>query len=596
MKKISIFIVLTLLFCLLYQYSPLLNKISILKRVSLGYSSSSLGEKSQAKKQLEPLISIEELLEDTSKEATEDLKKLVMREDVMGYLANLALVERDLDSETRADVFYRRALALHSTKEVRLKLASWLVDNGKEEEAIEEYLLLLPDREALEALDQLQAPSMEVARALIKSNHRQRTIDYIYEILDEESLSLCNERELIVALGRSYAQLGQHREALPYLRKIYEEGDEEIALWYARSLESTGAISEAFSIYEEMGASGAHALGNILHREGKKEEAAKILAKSTNPIGLWQSAILWEELSKTHKSLEIYLYLAEGESRYRDDAAYRAYVLLEREGLEGTEEMLEVLKEYPSWAVRLTGEANWELEPDPEIEVPSFLSSVEALEERGYDDWAEIELAIGQKNLELPEMLALSKWYLHRGEYYLSTVWGIRSLNVMETMKGYLSAYPRPYKEIVLETAEKYGVDPHLIWAKMREESHFRPQVVSAAGALGLMQLMPSTGQEMAGRLGMGITNLHLLQPEINILLGVFYLRQMLNMFDHDLDRALAAYNGGPGNVQRWSRSPLGTTPSDFPTAITFMETRNHLTKVLDTYHTYNWLYGQIGE
>jgi soluble lytic murein transglycosylase len=247
---------------------------------------------------------------------------------------------------------------------------------------------------------------------------------------------------------------------------------------------------------------------------------------------------------------------------------------------------------YPAWAARLTGEASWESAATPEYEKPSFIRIAEALQERGRQEWADIALAMGQARAGLTDMLALGDWHLAHGNYFQATRWGIRSLNTEKTERGYLLAYPRPFKELVLEAAAKYELDPHLIWAVMREESHFRPQVSSWAGAMGLMQIMPATGMEIAGMKGVELLPDDLFKPEVNIDFGAFYLRRLLNKFEGDLDKVLAAYNGGSGNVRRWSESPLGTTPEDFPTAITFFETREYLTKVLDSYLTYNWLYG----
>lgn len=538
------------------------------------------------------LLQLADLLEDEREEATLQLQELASREDVVGYLANLNLAERELESPT-SDVFYRRALALHSTQDVHFQLAYSLADQGRVKEAITEYLTLLPAQEALEALEKLDAPMMEIAWAFIRSNHRQRTVDYIQQIINLPELSPSERLELTAALGESYAILGRFGEALPYLKEVYEEGQTEVSFWYARSLEGTGATTKAISIYEEMGADGAHRLGNIFLQQGKREEGAQILSQSNHAMARWQSARLWEELDQPSMALKIYQELAKGETRYRDDAAYRAYILLKRMGLDGTQQMLEILKEYPAWSIRITGEGNWSQLDDSPIEKPSFLYSVQRMEEMGYPEWGKIELAIHQRNLSTPEMLALGHWHYQRGDYYLSTVWGMRSLHTEKTQSGYQLAYPRPFEETVLKVAELYRVKPHLIWAVMREESHFRPAIASPAGAMGLMQIMPATGLEIAGRLNMHITPRDLLNPEINISFGVFYLRQMLNQFEESIDKALAAYNGGPGNVMRWSNSPLGTTPADFPTAITFLETREYITKVLNTYHTYNWLYDE---
>lgn len=548
--------------------------------------------------ELAAIFLIEELMIGPGSEtmAIRELHNLAGGSGLAAYLANLALAERgreaDAGSGQTADLFYRRALALHPAKAVRFQLAAWLAGNGREAEAIAEYLLLLPARDAMDALVKLGASAGEVSLALVEGSHWQAAVEYIYQALDDHKLPSAARLELLGRLGQSHAQLGRHKEALPYLEEAFRAGCTETAWWYARSLEATGNKAAAGAIYEDLGTAGAYRLGLLLKEQGKMEEAARVLGSSESAAARWQAARLWEELGQPERAIAIYLGMAREESRYRDDAAFRAYIIMQRNGQAGAQEMLELLMAYPAWAARLTGEASWESVATPEYEKPSFIRVAEALQQRGRQEWADIALAIGQGRAGLTDMLALGDWHLARGNYFQATRWGIRSLNTEKTERGYLLAYPRPFKELVLEAAAKYELDPHLIWAVMREESHFRPQARSWAGAMGLMQIMPATGMEIAGRKGVELVLDDLLKPEVNIDFGAFYLRRLLNKFEGDLDKVLAAYNGGSGNVRRWSESPLGATPKDFPTAITFFETREYLTKVLDSYLTYNWLYG----
>ena len=541
-------------------------------------------------------VLLELLMADYSAAATQELKQIAQQTDVVGYLANLALAERSGELAETPDLFYRRALSIHDTADVRFQLAAWLAEHGQKAEAITHYLILLPDRGAMHALVELDADVAEVTRYLVEGSHWQRAVDYIKEALADENMDADLRLKLTGWLGQSYAAQGDYGQALPYLDEAYGGGLTGFAWWYARTLEATGATAAAASIYAELGEPGAYRLGLILRDQGKKEDAARTLARSDNPAAQWQGARLWEELGYPELAVEIYREIARGESRYKDDTAYRAYILMERHGLTGAQEMLEILMEYPAWAKRVTGEAVFETIATPDYEKPRFIMVTEALQKSGRREMAELELAIGEAGADLTEMLALGDWYLEQGDVFRATRWGIRSLNTEKTQHGYYLAYQRPFGELVLEAAREYELEPHLIWAVMREESHFRADVFSWVGAGGLMQIMPATGQEIAGRKGVEITDRDLLKPEINIDFGAFYLRLMLDNFDGDVDKALAAYNGGGGNVRRWSSSPLGTTPADFPTAITFLETREYITKVLNSYHTYNWLYGAAGE
>lgn len=113
------------------------------------------------------------------------------------------------------------------------------------------------------------------------------------------------------------------------------------------------------------------------------------------------------------------------------------------------------------------------------------------------------------------------------------------------------------YAEIIQEAATAYDMDPDLIHAVMRTESAFHPFAVSRAGAEGLMQLMPELSNEM----GVGDA----FDPRENIMGGARYLKRLLDLHDGNLDLALASYNAGPGNVERYGGMPP------------FQETRNYV-------------------
>ena len=104
------------------------------------------------------------------------------------------------------------------------------------------------------------------------------------------------------------------------------------------------------------------------------------------------------------------------------------------------------------------------------------------------------------------------------------------------------------YEEIIQEAAAEYELDPNLIRAVMQTESAFHPFAVSRAGAEGLMQLMPALADEM------GVSDSF--DPRDNIMGGARYLKRLLDYHNGNLDLALASYNAGPGNVQRYGGIP----------------------------------------
>jgi soluble lytic murein transglycosylase len=138
--------------------------------------------------------------------------------------------------------------------------------------------------------------------------------------------------------------------------------------------------------------------------------------------------------------------------------------------------------------------------------------------------------------------------------------------------------YPLRYEEIVVGHARNYGLEPQLVAAVIYQESKFEADAESASGAVGLMQLLPSTGQGIADRTGGESWTPHdLRSPELNVRYGCWYLRHLLQRYGSE-ELALAAYNAGQANVDRW-RAQGGE--------IGFPETRHYVERVQRLKATY---------
>ncbi|RYZ69544.1 MAG: lytic murein transglycosylase, partial [Proteobacteria bacterium] len=153
-------------------------------------------------------------------------------------------------------------------------------------------------------------------------------------------------------------------------------------------------------------------------------------------------------------------------------------------------------------------------------------------------------------------------------------------------------AYPRAWEPSVLQSARSTTVPEELIWGIMRAESHYRSDAQSGVGALGLMQLMPYTGRQVASLLSINTFQTNsLLEPEVNIKLGTRYLQRLLEKFSGSIPLVAAGYNAGPHRVHAWVRNFGSLDMDEFIEHIPFLETRNYVKKVVRNYQVYSLLY-----
>ena len=147
--------------------------------------------------------------------------------------------------------------------------------------------------------------------------------------------------------------------------------------------------------------------------------------------------------------------------------------------------------------------------------------------------------------------------------------------------------YPMVFQQEVEEASGKNGIDPLLIISIMREESRFDANARSIAGALGLMQLMPSTAHKFDKQVKIALKNAgQLHDAKTNILIGSYYLKHLIRTFN-SIPLAIAAYNAGEEAVREWLKKGNYTTVDEFIEDIPYDETRNYVKRVLTTYFEY---------
>lgn len=180
----------------------------------------------------------------------------------------------------------------------------------------------------------------------------------------------------------------------------------------------------------------------------------------------------------------------------------------------------------------------------------------------------------------------------------------------METIKRSVPDYlgseftnlPQPYSEALFPRAywddlkfwsQTYHLDPFLVAAVIRQESEFNPGAVSRAKALGLMQVLPTTGRQLARRIGVPLgSDRQLLSRQLNLQLGTVLLRNLLEDYDGHVEYALAAYNAGKGHVQEWLDAGNFEDAPEFVESIPFTETREYVQAIVRNVSIYRRLYG----
>jgi soluble lytic murein transglycosylase len=237
-------------------------------------------------------------------------------------------------------------------------------------------------------------------------------------------------------------------------------------------------------------------------------------------------------------------------------------------------------------------------EPDAE----SVLRRLDALEEVGLDDaWTqEMQSAVRSFDGRPAALLALAEGLRDR----LHTVEAIRIGRTLLTHRGgewdarlLRVVFPFPYRDILDDVASRYDVDPALLAGLVRQESSFRADARSHAGAVGLGQIMPATGAALAGAAGVRNFDAALLEvPEISLRMGGAYLHDLLTRYHGEPDLALAAYNAGPSRADRWLREFGHENVDAFRDAIPFTETREYVRVVLRNAAVYAELYGDSAE
>lgn len=201
----------------------------------------------------------------------------------------------------------------------------------------------------------------------------------------------------------------------------------------------------------------------------------------------------------------------------------------------------------------------------------------EALMRIGEPGLARREWYYASRKADAPEARALADYALRRGWYAMV----VQTTILSQQWDALDWRFPPAYRESFQRWAKEADVDPYLLMGIARRESAFNPQARSPVGARGLMQLMPATARHVSQRHGFDIPDAEqLFTPETNIKLGSRYIREMLDRYSGNRLAAVAAYNAGPGRVDRWLRDAPQAFDL-FVESIPYHETRQYVQAVL---------------
>ena len=508
------------------------------------------------------------------------------------YQAHVILARYYAEQEApAAEVAYRAALDLDDNVILRLELAHYLESQGDRAGAYAEYRSVLARQpDAFAGMRRTGPDPLQVAENLNSALYYTDALETLRDVADPAAVPL---------RAQAYLGLGRYAEAAAaYRDQIQAHPDDEAAqMGLALAQAWLGDGEAALDLYSTVDTAESRRRQGQLIAAEEPERALALYLESPDSTAWWAATALLENQGRFTETLPIYERLAEADSQYADDAAYRLYVLGQRlDDAEAQARGQSLLDDLGlNWLALRSTEDALQLATTSAIAVDKVLmDKVEALEAIGRGDLAHLELVFAARFRRAPETdLAMAQALAQRGDVREAQRLAERTIN--EQMSAPLAfwelSYPRPYSETVRVAAREFSVDPLLIWAVMREESRFDPDALSHAGARGLMQVIPATQMWIAEELGETQAPGDAYVPDTSIRMSAWLLRFLSDYFDGDLELAVLAYNAGAGSVEGWLADPSVENRDDLLRWIGYSETRLYLKRVALSYQVYRSLY-----
>jgi soluble lytic murein transglycosylase len=337
----------------------------------------------------------------------------------------------------------------------------------------------------------------------------------------------------------------------------------------------------------------ASALREALHDLRRLEQIAAPASRYKVQAAYWRGRVL-EQIGRRREATQAYQRLLEGAADDHQYYAEQARLRLSRLAPSRQGAALAAAATLASVAAGVATDAR----ESPAGSKARLLKELSLRDEASEEFWA-----LARRDADDPALLyEACRAFLELGRIE-RTLWiakrFLRPLYLRsrpnEPVPGYWRfLYPLGYWDLVRGQSARYALDPYLVVAVIREESAFGERAVSRAGAVGLMQLLPRTAEQIGRTGGLAGETADLVSPLANIGLGTRYLSQLLEEFQGNWARALAAYNAGPHQVRRWLDTRGRLSDDEFIEEIPFPETRAYVKRVLGSYYRYRAQYGRL--
>jgi len=527
------------------------------------------------------------------------------------------------------------------TAALRTSIAASWERSGERERAAEEYLETWfrypwtePARVADEALNALREPLEEPRRGA--PQYRMRGDAFYSKRNNEEALAAYDRALALGGMNHSVLLRVKRKRADTFFRlRRYPEAatayaglpqDDEVEIEKARSHARSGDVPRAIRELESIGertrsghAPRANLLAGLLADGEEELERAEVAfekalrgrSRTVAAVAGWRLGWSRYREKRFAEAIEYFdRLIADDDSPSTQRARYwRARALGQSAGAGADDEFRALALEYPlsyygfraaAHARPAEGQEPEPIEPGTSQLAESDLARARILLEAGMlaETRAELELLYPRVR-GLADRLNLAQLYADSGDFHRPELLMVEAYNARLAglpapgdLEVWWHAWPTPFVDLFREVAEiGIRVEPELVYAVMREESGYRPKVLSVSGARGLLQIMPETGERLAVREALAdFSPDDLFIPSINIRLGSAYLEQLMAQFDGQRSAAIASYNAGPDAVSGW----LTAGPFDddeWVEAIPYDQTREYVKRVLRSLHVYRALY-----